>query len=216
MHKKKLEILNSIKRDINKYEIENVYIAKERLQHKLKFQKKFEKKATPPKKVQQIIDNYNKMPSNKPRILVVCHGKKHHEQFENTLTMNMDVSVEPDIVSNIYSIKYMKYFPKDFFDKVLMMFCPISDPFALSNDKIWKNIYRILKPNGQLLCNNIIDLYSLYHYDRLSKNLKNIEKKQVREKVKNILSKKYNYRNITHEEVEFGYNIIINVTIAQK
>jgi hypothetical protein len=100
---------------------------------------------------------------------------------------------KPDIVSDAWSKEAMGYFDKDYFDKIIMRFCPIGDPFSKKNVQLWKNLHRILKNGGVIEANNIIGLYLRWNYNinynsfnELSDYKKNKYKRKIRNEFINL------------------------------
>lgn len=213
--KTKLKILESIKKNLDDYRLEDLRSVKKDLDEYVKMDKDFTKPVMIPQKVKQIVEKYNQMPTKIPRVLVVCHGKNHTFQIEKSLTMNRRASVKPDIVSDLWSKNYMEYIPENFFDKVIMMYCPISNPFSKKNDVIWKNIYRILKPNGELMSNGIVGLHSLHTKgERISKLTKNNMKQKILQEIIRELEKR-KFKKVTNR-MDKNYNGYVTRAYASK
>lgn len=101
----------------------------------------------------------------------------------------------------------MEYFPANYFDKIITRFCPFGDPFQFKNIQLYKNLYRILKFDGTLEINNIIELLRQRHPNMKITNIKNI----IKDEFKNIGFKHISFKTIKYPKIGAEY-----LTILQK
>ena len=105
--------------------------------------------------------------------------------------------MKPDIVSNIWCEKGMKYLQKEYFDTIIMENCPLDNPFSKENNILWKNLYRILKKGGKIINSSILGLYSYNTTNIWYSNMKKTDKLKIKIKVNNHI-KKMKFTDIKH------------------
>ena len=101
------------------------------------------------------------------RGIVLCHGHNHSNHTLRKIKfinywyyIDGDPESHPDYYADVSSINDMNYFPNEYFDCVLSLYCPVG------RDKILYNIlsisHRILKKNGVILFTEMPRLF--FHY----------------------------------------------------
>ena len=115
--------------------------------------------------MEEIFNQYEIKGTKKKR-LVVCHGKKHKRKFRCALTLNRANVLKPDIVSDLWSPRAINYLRPNYFDTIIMEHCPLENPFQKRNNKVWKNLYRILKKDGKIINESILGLYGINVKDK--------------------------------------------------
>ena len=141
-------------------------------------------------KINNIIQKYNIKRKNKKKKLVICHGHKHKKKFNGCLLLNRSDIEKPNIVSNAWSDKEMKYLPEKYFDEILMEYCPLGNPFSKNNNQLWKNLYRILKKDGKITNSSILPLFCIntkqkWYFD-MNKTEQNKAKIEVNKNIKKL------------------------------
>ena len=150
-------------------------------------------------KVENIIKKYDKKQDKtlKKKTLVICHGKKHKKKFKNALLLNRSDIAKPDIISNAWSDEAMGYLPKEYFDIIIMEYCPLGNPFSTKNKILWKNLYRILKKGGKIENSSILGLYGINVKEKSYDEMNDTEKSIVENEVEKHI-KKLKFKNIKH------------------
>lgn len=96
------------------------------------------------------------------KVLYACHGRFYRTQInKNIFTLDRMSEAKPDIqiaiTSKSFKEKLSKY--KNFFNKIYMLYCPISAfllkrKHLIPNKIVFDNFNYILKTNGKLIINN--------------------------------------------------------------
>lgn len=184
-----------IKNLLKKYTVDEIIKAVKVNHRRIMYQRSANKPIYTKKKVENIINKYDKKHNKKT--LVICHGKVHHKKFKDALLLNRLNIVKPDIVSNAWSVGAMGYLPDNYFDIIIMEHCPLGNPFSTRNEKLWKNLYRILKKGGKIENSSILALYGINVKRKWPDMMNAKEKREVRDKVdKHIL--KLKFKSIKH------------------
>jgi len=215
--KSKKELTNEIINELHHFDKNDLNYLLHQIDS-IKYRKSMMKSIDSKNKVNQIVKKYEKNIGNKEKILILCHGHEHQPKYKNSLLLNRADLTKPDIVSDAWSKEAMEYFDKDYFDKIIMRFCPIGDPFSKKNTQLWKNLHRILKKGGVLEANNIIVLYLRWNYDidrnsfnELSNYKKNKYKREIRDKFINL-----GFKSVTFIDGVEKNDIGIIVTLVKK
>jgi len=215
--KSKKELTNEIINELHHFDKNDLNYLLHQIDS-IKYRKSMMKSIDSKNKVNQIVKKYEKNIGNKEKILILCHGHEHQPKYKNSLLLNRADLTKPDIVSDAWSKEAMEYFDKDYFDKIIMRFCPIGDPFSEENVQLWKNLHRILKKGGVLEANNIIVLYLRWNYDidrnsfnELSNYKKNKYKREIRDKFINL-----GFKSVTFIDGVEKNDIGIIVTLVKK
>ena len=164
----------------------------------ISFNKTNKSKLYSKKRVEKIIKDYNNYIKDKKKKLVICHGHIYNKKYKDALLLNRENEYKPNIVSNAWDEKNMKYLPKDYFDIIIMAHCPISNPFGEKNNSLWKNLYRILKKGGKIINSSILPLYSIHTEDILYNDMKKIDKLKIKRKVKKHI-KKMKFKDVKYK-----------------
>lgn len=193
-----------------------------------KRQEYFEKHKTNKKKLIAILDEYFKFRGNKPKVLVLCHGKTYPKQFPYALTIDNNPDVKPDILMDIWDKKSVDLFPKECFDIVIMEHCSLYRNINISNGSVksiniidegkelWLNCKKLLKKNGYLRNNYMISLYYRKKYANMSKQttfneLSTTQKEKIINEVKRDL-KKIGFTNVSYvPKYKNKYQVIIKI-----
>ena len=85
-------------------------------------------------KVKKIIEDYSKKRKNKPKKLVICHGHDYTKKFKDYLLLDRSYIVKPNVVADAWSLKNL---PNDYFDEIIMEYCPLGNPFQRKNKPLW-------------------------------------------------------------------------------
>ena len=178
------EILEAIKLYENKKQ-KNLYL------------KSMKKPVNSKEKVLKIIKEYSKNIGNKNKTLVICHGHMHSKKFKGALLLNRANIEKPNIVSNAWDKKIMKYLPKEYFDIIIMEHCSLGNPFDEKNKQLWKNLYRILKKGGKIINSSILGLYAVQTTNIWYDDMKKTDKIKIKRKVDEYI-KKMKFRDIKH------------------
>ena len=147
-------------------------------------------------KVEKIINDYTIKRKNKEKKLVICHGHTHMPKFKGYLLLDRLDIYKPNIVSNAWSDKAMEYLPKNYFDEIILERCPLGNPFAEENNQLWKNLFRILKKGGKIVCDNILELYS-WNLKKTRCDMNNTEKNKIKVEVNKHI-RKLGFKNPKH------------------
>lgn len=93
--------------------------------------------------------------------LALCHGHNYSNEVTSKLRfiinwyyVDGDKMAYPDYVADATNEYLMNYFPDNYFDAVLSVYCPVWSYYEQSKNNyplILKNVHRILKKNG-LMC----------------------------------------------------------------
>lgn len=154
----------------------------------------FQKKVNSKSKIKKVIDNYNKKRKNKPKKLVICHGHDYKKKFKDYLLLDRTYLVNPNIVNDAWSLKNL---PENYFDEIVMEYCPLGNPFQKDNKPLWKNLRRILKKKGKIVNSSILGLYSVNTKDKWYNKMNIIEKSKIRAEVNKHI-KKLKFTNPKH------------------
>lgn len=117
--------------------------------------------------------------------LIICHGKTHGWRsyfpgnFNSVIFLDLNPVAHPDLLGDMRDIKFMRQFPAERFDCVILCYLPPPSPFHINNLRIFENIVRIIKPGGKLECN-----YMMKMYQRTLGEKKGYTKKMIEDKVK--------------------------------
>jgi predicted methyltransferase len=176
--------------------LEAIELYKNKKQRNL-YRKSMKKPVNSKEKVLKIIKEYNKNIGNKNKTLVICHGHIHRKKFKDALLLNRANIQKPNIVSNAWDKKIMKYLPKEYFDIIIMEHCPLGNPFDEKNKQLWKNLYRILKKGGKIINSSILGLYSVQTTNIWYDDMKKIDKIKIKRKVNEYI-KKMKFRDIKY------------------
>ena len=205
IQKSKKELTNEIINELPNFDKNDLNYLLHQIDN-IKYRKSMKKPIYSKNKVNQIVKKYEKNIGNQEKTLILCHGHEHQPKYKNSLLLNRVELAKPDIVSNAWSKEAMDYFNKDYFDKIIMRFCPIGDPFSKKNTQLWKNLHRILKDGGVLEANNIIGLYLHWNY--------NIDHNSFNE-LSNYKKNKYN-REIRDKFINFGFKSVTFIISTEK
>ena len=140
---------------------ESDYVKLTKQQPYLKFRKAKPKEYTSRKRIQQILNK-----KSKANILILCHGTQHKKyrdlpKYTNAILLDINIYAKPDIIGNFYNTRFVSRLPKNYFNKVIMVHCPIFDPTSNINKKLFKNIVYVLKSGGKLYDKSIPWLYHI-------------------------------------------------------
>lgn len=136
--------------------------------------------------------------------LALCHGHNHsYDVFKKIKFINYWYLVDknsyswPDYICDAADAKAMSYFPDNFFDCVLTIYCPaIDEKYNIQFTNFFINIHRILKKNGVLLLTELPGLF----YWFINRNDFDLVKKQVDE----IIGKN-NINKFKNESTRFNF-----------
>ena len=152
--------------------------------------------------------------------LAICHGHNYSlEMFKKIKFINYwymtDISIEawPDYICDASNEKDMEYFPDNYFDCVLTVYCSYLDENSnIQFPNILKNIHRIIKKNGVIL---LTELPGLFYwliddltFNEISDRIVEIIGKEALEIFKKHLDELYQSfkYNIYHEILVRNYN----------
>jgi hypothetical protein len=194
---------NIMKTKKTKCELEIEKIREERRKFHEEVRKSLKKPIHSKKKVEEIFNQYEIKGTKKKR-LVVCHGKKHKRKFRCALTLNRANVLKPDIVSDLWSPRAMNYLRPNYFDTIIMEHCPLENPFQKRNNKVWKNLYRILKKDGKIINESILGLYGINVKDKWFHDMTKEEQKETKKEVNEHI-KKLGFRQVRHIHAGMKY-----------
>jgi len=152
------------------------------------------------KEIKEILKKYDKKYKNKKKVLVVCHGTTHTAKFRNALLLNAFEEVKPNLILDLWSKKYMSYLPENYFDKIIMQYCPLGNPIKKANEIMWKNLYRILKKDGFIENSSILGLYGINIKGKWYKDLSLKQKKITIDTIDEYFTKKLKFSKIKHKD----------------
>ena len=122
--------------------------------------------------------------SAKRKGLALCHGHNYHlgvisklKFVDNWYYVDISRATYPDYVADVSNIYQMEYFPNNYFDCVITMFCPISsnDERRTQYPAMLENIQFILKKNGVLALTELPRLFYWFindaEFDEIIKRL---------------------------------------------
>ena len=161
------------------------------------YHKSMKKPVYSKEKVNKIIKKYTENIGDKKKTLVICHGKVHDKKFEDALLLNRANIVDPDIVSDAWDEKFMKYLPKDYFDVIVMEHCPLGNPFTIGHKSLWKNLYRILKKGGKIINSSILWLYAYNTTRKEYSSMKKTDKLKIKTEVNEYIEQ-MNFSTVKH------------------
>lgn len=144
---------------------------------------RFKKNKTSKENLVKILNKYSIKRGNKNKVLVLCHGRKYKKKYLNGLLVDKEVNTKSDIVLDIWTS--LSYFPKNYFDVIIMEHCELGNvkeknfPFHKGGDVLWKNIYNILKLEGIVKNDYILNLYSRFALKKQFDKLSRIDKNKV-------------------------------------
>lgn len=105
----------------------------------------------------------------KSKVLVLAHGRYHTKySFLNDSFIYLDINIacNPDIIGDFRNSTFMKRFPNNYFNLIILMYTPPPSPESPHNTNIWTECYRILQKGGILKSNYIIRVYNLKLKDK--------------------------------------------------
>lgn len=79
---------------------------------------------------------------NKPKMLIMCHGRKHNIKYENAITLDINYGCNPDICIHMTIRKYWKIHPDKFYDHIRFEYAPI---YTLQNSYTIESIFEFWK-----------------------------------------------------------------------
>lgn len=93
-----------------------------------------------------------------PKMMVVCHGKKHVPTFKNAILVDIDKSARPDIVADIRAKNFISVskLPTGHFKKIVLQFCPF---YAYHRTAAFQNLKKLLHDDGVIILKNGLPLF---------------------------------------------------------
>ena len=165
------------------------------------------------------------VPTNSKKGLAICHGHNYSNRdlaelkfIEYWYLVDIDYAAFPDYIADATDKNTMAYFPNDYFDCVLTIFCPVID----ENNKVQytsmlKNIHRIIKKDGILASMELPLLFFRFVDENQFKNLvdeiKQIIPKEEIEKYKNDYITSVIEPSITESLIQFKEQLISNTNL---
>ena len=162
---------------------------------------------------------------------MLCHGKQNTKKIKNALLVDYEINTEPDIVMDIWDESRMDLFPDESFDIIKMEHCSvvnmndtrwINRPKKLTynifdyNQKLWKNCKKLLKPDGYIENNYIVEVYHKNKYIKKEKDItkcisfSKLSKKEIDKIIKEVINElnKFGYSNIMHK-IKYNKNYML-------
>ena len=90
----------------------------------------------------------------------------------------------------------MSYIPENYFDKIIMQYCPLGNPIKKTNEIMWKNLYRILKKDGFIENSSILGLYGINVKNKWYTDLSSKQKKITIDVIDEYFTKKIKFSKI--------------------
>lgn len=163
--------------------------------------------------ISKILKEYQKkLKGNRRRTLLICHGRlderyKFLPQYKHVITLNLDLMSKPDVVGDAWSPSFIKRFPKNYFDQIFTLYCPMGDPVDTRNRNLWKNISYLLKEGGSF--RNRSEIIGLYQMRRRWKKANKIKEELTKYFEKYFSEIKFKKVNKKSGKIEDTHEIIM-------
>jgi hypothetical protein len=110
--------------------------------------------------VGRVLGEYGRRVMMGRRILICGHGRGHirhsYLPIEGSILLDIDGGVRPDIVGDMRDRRFMERMPAGYFDEIYVVYTPPPNPL---DDRIWRNMWRLVREGGRVRTNYVIHVY---------------------------------------------------------